>query len=365
MPEGERLPESAIRFIVKLQSMYRGTLVRTRHGHIYGYDPYDRITEYQSRLQRLLAQRAEEEAAGGGGAVSGTLPSDVEGEAVEPGSPHLIQVGGHGTIAKCKEKPGAIVKEVPQCEKVVYESVQGTPIEQLLPAYHGCETHGSYYMIRLQNLTAGMKRPCVMDIKMGRRTFLESETSNSKLRVDLAKKMVEIDPDALTSDELSNGVTKLRYMQFREQRSSSAAYGFRIEGAHTRGVDYPDCKDLRSKEQIDKALRFYLQSRAGLKQAFVARLNEVKAALQNSEWFMAHEVVGSSILFVYDDLEERAACEASASAHLIDFAKTERLPDGRRLTHTEEWTVGNREDGYLVGLTNLINVFDGLEGMDA
>lgn len=59
----------------------------------------------------------------------------------------------------------------------------------LLPKYHGSETRGALYSIRMANLTAGMSRPCVMDIKMGKRTFLESETTNMKRRHDLVKKV--------------------------------------------------------------------------------------------------------------------------------------------------------------------------------
>lgn len=54
---------------------------------------------------------------------------------------------------------------------------------------------------------------------------------------------------------------------------------------------------------------------------------------------MTHELVGSSILFVYDDvIGDNAAAAASASAHMIDFAKTEPLPHGVHLTHKEEWS---------------------------
>lgn len=170
----------------------------------------------------------------------------------------------------------------------------------------------------------------------------------------------ELDPHALTKDEVAQGVTKLRYMQFREQRSSSASLGFRIEGVRTLGSDYPDCKNIRSKEQIMKALRFFLQasrtnlccqelvrlivvcrqSHEGIQEAFLARLKHIRDTLSTSEWFMTHEVVGSSILFVYDDvIGDNRATVASASAHMIDFAKIEPLPQGGHLTHTEEWTM--------------------------
>ncbi len=44
-----------------------------------------------------------------------------------------------------------------------------------------------------------------------------------------------------------------------------------------------------------------------------------------------------------------------AGIWLIDFAKTLRIED-HTLTHRQPWVVGNHEDGYLVGLDNLVQV---------
>ena len=99
------------------------------------------------------------------------------------------------------------------------------------------------------------------------------------------------------------------------------------------------------------------------------------------------EMVGSSILFVYDGAGEVAA----GSVHMIDFAKTtmplpgdtttnaESQPSaktaetaaggkgcargvgGRRLTHTEPWVLGNQEDGHLHGLRSLIRMWETID----
>lgn len=62
------------------------------------------------------------------------------------------------------------------------------------------------------------------------------------------------------------------------------------------------------------------------------------------------QVVGSSLLFVHD-------ASGKARVWMIDFGKTVPLPDPQTLDHRTAWVEGNREDGYLWGLDNLIDIF--------
>lgn len=61
------------------------------------------------------------------------------------------------------------------------------------------------------------------------------------------------------------------------------------------------------------------------------------------------QVIGSSLLFIHDKKEQ-------AKVWMIDFGKTTPLPEGQTLRHDVPWQEGNREDGYLSGLNNLIDI---------
>lgn len=86
-----------------------------------------------------------------------------------------------------------------------------------------------------------------------------------------------------------------------------------------------------------------------LQPRYIQRLRAIRATLAVSEFFQTHEVIGSSLLFVHD--------QTHASVWLIDFAKTVALPPHMRIDHYSAWKVGNHEDGYLIGINNLIDIF--------
>lgn len=189
-----------------------------------------------------------------------------------------------------------------------------------------------------------------MDVKMGTRTFLESEVKKSTARSDLYQKMIAIDPTAPTAEEhKTKAVTKLRYMQFRENQSSSCSHGFRIEAMKCKGSPpVTDLKKVKSNEEVARTLDMFLNNREDVKQRLLSRLNEIRTKIDQSEFFKRREVVGSSLFIIYDDTK--------VGVWLIDFAKTNKLPDGMSVNHRKPWVPGNHEEGLLYGFDTLIDV---------
>jgi 1D-myo-inositol-triphosphate 3-kinase len=215
----------------------------------------------------------------------------------------------------------------------------------------------------------------IMDLKLGTRTFLESEVQNSKPRHDLFEKMKKIDPKALTEEELSRGwITKLRYMTFREELSSTRSLGFRIEGVKikchgsqsTHGnqlhgnelhgnqlhgnqsqVGNSSSKSFQQLGDESEIRRLLIDFAGPFREEFASKLVELRDILESSLFFQTHEMIGSSLLLIHDHIE--------AGVWLIDFAKTFNIK--HKISHRGQWTLGNHEDGVLVGIDNLVRLF--------
>ncbi|XP_030897362.1 inositol-trisphosphate 3-kinase C-like [Leptonychotes weddellii] len=97
-------------------------------------------------------------------------------------------------------------------------------------------------------------------------------------------------------------------------------------------------KKTQELEQVTKVLEDFVDGNRGILRKYVARLEELREALENSPFFKTHEVVGSSLLFVHDHT-------GLARVWMIDFGKTVALPDHQTLSHRLPWAEGNREDG--------------------
>lgn len=247
-----------------------------------------------------------------------------------------------------------------------------------LENWRGREPDKDSVCLELGDLTASFGEcPYVMDIKIGMRTFLEDEVSNPKLRADLLGKMDKLDSTAATVEERSNGgITKLRYMQFRERMSTSSTLGYRLEGVHVAravpsrassgdngGPIMPHRleSEAMSKETLSKIsteagaeeqLGRFISGNKALTAKYLERLQAIHASLASCPLFNEHQFINTSLLFVHDAGMQRCG------VWMIDFSKAR--PASQPLTHTKAWELGNQEDGYLWGLSNLIRAWEGL-----
>ncbi|CAG5131778.1 unnamed protein product [Candidula unifasciata] len=268
-----------------------------------------------------------------------------------------IQLAGHpGSFAPAG--PNTIWKKRISNEN--YEAQAYTALSEypqsmnMMPAFHQeVELNGEYF-IEMEDLLHHFSDPSIMDIKMGTRTFLEAEVKNPVLRKDLYEKMIKVDPNAPTAEEVAEGaITKLRYMQFREQESSTANLGFRIEAIRMSGEPpNTSLKKVKTKEEVSYFLENFLSGHEIVMPILYERLCDIREKFESIPFFNTHEIIGSSLLIMYDSSNH-------AGAWMIDFAKTIPI-SGVTVNHRSPWKPGNHEDGYLLGMDNLIEIFKDL-----
>ncbi|KAF5277614.1 hypothetical protein FQA39_LY06107 [Lamprigera yunnana] len=268
-----------------------------------------------------------------------------------------VQLAGHQGNFKAGPDQGTILKKLSAKEEKCFKILMNDVLRPYVPEYKGqiASDDGECSYIQLQDLLGDFNSPCVMDCKIGVRTYLEEELAkakeNPKLRKDMYEKMIQIDSNAPTEEENRlKAVTKPRYMVWRETISSTATLGFRIEGVRkSDGSSSKDFKTTKTKEQVLKTFSDFTETFPHSIPKYIQRLKAIKSALGTSEFFRTHELIGSSLLFVHDHY--------SANVWLIDFAKSLPLPDDVGIDHNSHWNVGNHEDGYLIGINNIISIF--------
>lgn len=273
-----------------------------------------------------------------------------------------VQLAGHKGNFKAADE-GNILKKFSENEMQCFEKLRDDALYPFVPGYHGVVEKDGESFLHMTDLLANFELPNVMDCKMGVRTYLEEELVRArerpKPREDLYKKMVEVDSEGPTPEEHSQrGVTKPRYMQWRETMSSTNTLGFRIEGIKKcDGTCRTDFKKTRSKQDVIQVFTDFVEGNVSIIKSYLSRLTEIQQALKMSAFFKQHEVIGSSLLFIHDHT-------GMAQVWMIDFGKTTVLPDGQTLNHGIPWQEGNREDGYLWGLDNLIHTLESVGASD-
>lgn len=240
------------------------------------------------------------------------------------------------------------------------------PMAGCAPEFHGVvemeDDDGTSRYIKMRSLLEGFDEAsvCQMDVKMGVRCFAEKELSATDPRPDLFKKLLKLGlpltRSLLTAEELeTKAITKARWMTIRDSTSSTKSLGFRVDGVVTPSHKTKplELATVRTEAQVAAALSSFLppSRRRQTAEAVLARLAEIERCLRASELFATSECIGSSLLFAAD-------AHGHVGIWMLDFGITCDAPvPGGRLRHDVPWEVGNHEDGYLTGLTNLQHVW--------
>uniref|UniRef100_A0A3B1K4J0 Kinase n=1 Tax=Astyanax mexicanus TaxID=7994 RepID=A0A3B1K4J0_ASTMX len=272
---------------------------------------------------------------------------------LEKRSPWVQVVGHAGNFQTGSD--GKLLKKYCACEQQCLQRLMEDVLRPFVPGYHGLTQRDEQDYNLMDDLLAYFDSPCIMDCKMGSRTYLEEELKkarkNPQPRKDMYEKMVAVEPEAPTPEERTQqAVLKTRYMQWRETLSSTATMGFRIEGIKkSDGTCNTNFKRTKDREEVMQALEDFVDHNLSVLKSYLQRLKELRVQLEKSDFFKAHEVVGSSLLFVHDH-------SGRAGVWMIDFGKTVPVPPPLTLDHRSPWVEGNREDGYLWGLDNFIDI---------
>lgn len=261
------------------------------------------------------------------------------------------QAGGHD--GSFKSDGGILVKQVTDREASFYERAQqGQWPVGLLPKFYGRTDDGK--AIKIENLTHGFHRPCVMDLKMGVQTVEDDEASFFK-----RLKMNALDMYTHTRSE---GVRLEGLSMYRALENT------RVKGTKTQSHSL----SARVKVSLQDVLTFFLTDESGVRTDVALRFQTaVEAILRQFEKNDRFRFIGSSILLIYDNdngapymhwaralrklhrinpnirltedqvsgLTRRTRCDV----RMIDFAHTSPMPRDMR-----------RDEGYITGLKTIL-----------
>jgi hypothetical protein len=221
-------------------------------------------------------------------------------------------VGGHSAIFTI-ESESKILKPANPSEKKVYEKLQKVPsICDYTPKYYGTihyeekkvkvrrfQKVGEF--IVLENLTKPFNRPCVMDLKMGSRTYRDEMTT-----IDIARRKVK--SSSTTSRTSGFKISGLRVYQPVCER-------YLIRRFIRRNRLITD-EDTSLKKNLALFLFDGVKYRLELVKLFLVKLQGLYDALEKCRQF---DFMASSVLLIY---EGDSSCKHSVDVRLIDFDHT-------------------------------------------
>jgi len=260
-----------------------------------------------------------------------------------------VQAAGHEGSFVEGNKKGTVLKKYSLQEEECYKELMQDNLMRAVPRFfQTVEIDGEKYM-ELCCCLSDFRNPSIMDIKMGVRTFVEADASLAKERSDLYERMVKEDPYSTTEEEnRRRSVTKLRYLDWRDERSSSRSLGFRVEGIIQNGNTTNDFKSLKTNDGISNLLKSFITN-PKIKDMYLERLREIERLCVESSFFQRHQLIGTSLLFVNDD--------NNGNIWMIDFGKSYKADEEE---NNVKMDFSRRENGYFAGLRNIITILESI-----
>lgn len=269
----------------------------------------------------------------------------------------LHQVGGHGAWDKAQamqlNKEGLVLKPVQKGERgkkevAFYEDISSSSdpssvrsaFSELMPHYFGVskklmEDGSTGEFLMMENLTKGFKLPCVMDIKMGARTWAPDADAEKQSKQDSSYRGTKI-PFGFSVPGLN---VFLDTVFQDEEKPEQVVHGKEFG------------REL-GEETIDSLIPLYLGTETRehaarlLAKIFLEKLHPIQSLFQSQT---TYNLYGSSLLFVYD----AAACDE------IDEARIRNSVCLKMIDFAHVWPAeGKLDTNYLHGVDNLIKLFE-------
>lgn len=265
-------------------------------------------------------------------------------------SSSLAQVGGHGAWDKEQamqvSKKGLVLKPIQgdargQREAEFFRTISNSTdpdvraFLEFMPHFHGVSKRkksdgapGEFIM--MENLTNNLSKPCIMDIKIGARTW---------------------GPDASEAK---------RKQQDASYAATKTAFGFSVPGLSSFKGENKDCSVSKAKDygkqltadNIHEMLELYLDISTNPEIArkiagvFVEKLKKIQSLFESQRSF---HFFASSLLFVYD---------AEAVQNNIDTEELSNLVNLKMIDFAHVWPAdGEIDNNYLRGVNSLIQLF--------
>jgi len=260
-----------------------------------------------------------------------------------------------GIILKKNSRAGDGISEAEIMKKLMSDV-----LHVCIPTYYGISNLNGVEFIKMEHLTSTNNEMSIMDVKLGSKTYLKIE-ENNKLRADLYQKMIKVDETAPTEIEMKREtISKLRYLDFRDCRSTSRKLCFRVEGIRlTTGeqLEKEYLNRIGTSEEVISLLHLFvtsIQKEIDPQEVcfqIIQKLKNIRDIANQSIFFKNYKFVGTSLLFIVE--------ADRIDVKLIDFAKVRANSESNAIdTDTPNPTESHsNNDDWLTGIDNLISSF--------